>query len=468
LVTIRKDTPGHSVRDARYKHGCHAVDVSDLRQVLSIDPLALTARVEGQVLVGDLCRATLPFGLVPRVVPEFTDFTIAGLVCGEGIQSSSHRHGAFSHTVSDVEVALGDGSLVRTSSTEHADLFNVLPESLGTLGVVTSATVQLAPGARYVRSTYRAFTSADTYVEAFVSGLERSAFHEGVVFGPREYVLITADFTDEVGTLPEVDPFEPGSPYYYQHVRAAAGGRRPPVDVMRTEKYFARSTRGLWWMLECHAGLPLLTETRWGRRMVDRQVDEALATGGLASQGMTVYERERCLVHQDMGVVLSRLAEANAWVQQHLGVYPIWNCAVRRPDSATRFGSDTHLVDVGVYGEPRSRDFRANRDVRALQKFVDAPSLWGVSYLTWDELRASRGGVMELYEEVRDRYAASGAFPHVRDKVTWIDPTGPVEGPIPFWRLHRSFGPRWYRRPAAYATLALASGSTLVWNAVRR
>src|SRR5262249_29647931 len=106
LVTIGKDTPVHSVRDARYKQSCHVVDVRHLRQVLSIDPVAMTARVEGQVLIGDLCRATLPFGLVPRVVPEFPDFTIAGLVCGEGIQSSSHRWGAFSHTISDVEVAL--------------------------------------------------------------------------------------------------------------------------------------------------------------------------------------------------------------------------------------------------------------------------------------------------------------------------------------------------------------------------
>src|SRR4051794_39621203 len=178
LVTIRKDTPGHSVRDARYKEGSHAVDVSDLRHVLSIDPIAMTAQVEGQVLIGDLCRATLAFGLVPRVVPEFADFTIAGLLCGEGIQSSSHRFGAFSQTISDVEVALGDGSLVHASSTEHAELFRVLPESLGTLGVVTAATIQLTPGARYVRSTYQVYTSADAYIDAFVSGLERSAFHE--------------------------------------------------------------------------------------------------------------------------------------------------------------------------------------------------------------------------------------------------------------------------------------------------
>jgi delta24-sterol reductase len=85
--------------------------------VLSIDASAMTAQVEGQVLIGDLCRATLPLGLVPAAVPEFPDFTIAGLVCGEGIQSSSHRYGAFSHTILDVEVALGDGSLVR----QHAE-----------------------------------------------------------------------------------------------------------------------------------------------------------------------------------------------------------------------------------------------------------------------------------------------------------------------------------------------------------
>jgi hypothetical protein len=91
-----------------------------------------------------------------------------------------------------------------------------------------------------------------------------------------------------------------------------------------------------------------------------------------------------------------------------------------------------------------------------------------VSYLTWDELRASRESAMETCELVRDRYAANGAFPHVREKVTWIDPSRPAEGPIRFWRLHRSFGPRWYRRPAAYVALAVASVSTLVWNALRR
>jgi hypothetical protein len=141
---------------------------------------------------------------------------------------------------------------------------------------------------------------------------------------------------------------------------------------------------------------------------------------------------------------------------------------VRRPGSADTAADDSYLVDVGVYGEPRIKDFRANRHVRALQQFVDAPSLWGVSYLTWDELRASRGGAMDTYDLVRERYAANGAFPHVRDKVTWIDPSGPVQGPIPFWRLYRSFGPRWYRRPSAYASLLVAAGSTLVWNAIRR
>ena len=98
-VTIRKATPSHTVRDTGYKASCHAVDVSGLREILEIDVPNRLAIVEGQVLMGDLARATLAHGLLPAVVPEFRNFTVAGLVNGEGIQSSSHRHGIFTHTL---------------------------------------------------------------------------------------------------------------------------------------------------------------------------------------------------------------------------------------------------------------------------------------------------------------------------------------------------------------------------------
>src|SRR6185437_1412701 len=104
-------------------------------------------------------------------------------------------------------------------------------------------------------------------------------------------------------------------------------------DVLETLAYLSRSERGLWWMLECHVDFPLLTETTWGRRLVDEDVRQRYGRSGLAADDkMTFLERHRSVINQDMGVTLERLGEGIAWVQERLGVYPIWNCAVRLPD----------------------------------------------------------------------------------------------------------------------------------------
>ncbi|NJK53239.1 MAG: FAD-binding oxidoreductase [Leptolyngbyaceae cyanobacterium SU_3_3] len=95
LLTIQKNTSSHTVRAVNYKQDCHPIDVSSLNHILKIDREAKTALVEGQVLLGDLCRATLSVGLLPAVIPEYSDFTVSGLINGEGIQSSSHRYWTF-------------------------------------------------------------------------------------------------------------------------------------------------------------------------------------------------------------------------------------------------------------------------------------------------------------------------------------------------------------------------------------
>src|SRR5580692_4322355 len=76
-ITIRKATPSHSVRDPAYKSACHPIDVSGLSEILSIDSKARRATIEGQVLIGDLAKASLEYGPLPAVVPEFRKFTVA-------------------------------------------------------------------------------------------------------------------------------------------------------------------------------------------------------------------------------------------------------------------------------------------------------------------------------------------------------------------------------------------------------
>jgi FAD/FMN-containing dehydrogenase len=463
-VTIRKATPSHSIRDSAYKTSCHPVDVSNLTQILAIDPVARLATVEGQVLIGDLARATLEQGLLPAVVPEFRKFTVAGLVNGEGIQSSSHRYGIFTSTLESVDLLIADGSVLRTSSTQNTEVFTALPESLGTLGIVTAATIRLVPAKPWVKLSYRRFDTRQGYVAAFEQSLEQHDFHEGVIYGPKGYVLLTGDFIDDPGTLPVFDPWAAGGEYYYQHVRKEVGARREVEEAVETLAYLSRSERGMWWLMECHADFPLLSETAWGRRHMDQVATEIYNKSGFVSSDLSTLERDRCLINQDMGVKLNRLGEGVEWVQQRLNVYPIWNCALRLPEEARSRLETSHLVDIGIYGEPMSPDYRHIRDMRDLQRFVDLPSLWGVSYLTWEEIVTSQKDRCERYDYARNLVRADEAFLHLKDKVVWVDPKGPSPGKIPRWRLLRTFGPRWHFNPLVYLLLGVVYFSKLIFR----
>src|SRR5579871_1184953 len=102
-LTIGKAHPGHTPHDLAYKRRGHLVPVDGLDRVLSIDRDRKTATVEGQVTLGRLCADAFAARLMPKVVPEFETFTVAGLVNGLGIETSSHRHGVFPATANELE-----------------------------------------------------------------------------------------------------------------------------------------------------------------------------------------------------------------------------------------------------------------------------------------------------------------------------------------------------------------------------
>jgi len=469
-LTIQKNTSSHTVRTINYKQDCYPIDVSSLHHILKVDLEDKTALVEGQVLLGDLCRNTLAFGLLPAVIPEFSDFTISGLINGEGIQSSSHRYGLFSDTILSQEVILGDGSVITANSKQHSNLFRSLFNSHGTLGIVTAATIRLIEAAFYVKSSYQHFRSIESYIAAFHQALNQTTFMEGVIYGADCYVLITTDFVSDPGTLPVFHPREVGNPYYYQHVQQMIASDATPVEeILPTEEYIFRSMRGLWWMTECIVGLPLLTNSRWGRQYLDREIEKVRAKHGFNSPTMTIEERERCLVNQDMGMKLSRLREGIEYIQQNLSVYPLWNCAVKVRTSEQATVREEYVVDIGIYGEPMVPNYHNGYQMQALQRFADYPALWGVSYLTAEEIRAKKIYDYETYKQIRQEYKADHAFLHLDDKVLWFDTSKSDPGKIVFWRLHSSYGKFWYLKVlllvivgAGIVLLAIYAGKLLL------
>jgi hypothetical protein len=140
-----------------------------------------------------------------------------------------------------------------------------------------------------------------------------------------------------------------------------------------------------------------------------------------------------------MGVALERLDEGIAWVQQNLDVHPLWNCPAGAGDLELLFatprklkGQRGMLVDIGIYGEPKVKNYRNFDCMRALQKFVDVPSMWGVSYLTTDELRAIYD--FDAYEAVQRQYKADEAFVPITEKICFM-PASARQERVPLWRL---------------------------------
>ncbi len=143
--------------------GAHRVDVRSFNHVLLIDRDHMIADVEGMTTYETFVDATLLHGLLPAVVPQLKTITTGGAVSGIGIESSSFRFGLVHETVEEMEILLGDGSIVRCSRDENPDLFFGFPNSYGTLGYALRLRMRLIPALPYVRLSHTRFDDPDRY-----------------------------------------------------------------------------------------------------------------------------------------------------------------------------------------------------------------------------------------------------------------------------------------------------------------
>lgn len=307
--TVSKATRSHTPHTKGYKTGAHMVDVRHLTSILSIDASAQCVTVEGQVNMRQLAEATLAHGCAIPVIPELSAFTVAGLINGLGIQSSSHRYGLFPDNLVSFECVLGDGSVViATADNEHKDLFINLPGSYGSLGVITAATIRLIAAGPYVRSRYWHFDDMTLFSAAVsaatgqpytpsakVAGRVPSAqeqaqavakldstgpvptFVEGFVYSEHSAVLVCSEYSRHPGGDNNIYySMSKGEHWYHQHALflatkgstrsgASTSGGLPGLgqpfseDALPSVDYLFRLERGYWWVVDHIVGLQSFT-----------------------------------------------------------------------------------------------------------------------------------------------------------------------------------------------------------------
>ena len=112
------------------------IDLSQMKSV-QVDKISKTAQVEPGALLADVDRETQKFSLATPVGINSTT-GIAGLTLGGGFGWLSRKYGLTIDNLLSVDIVTADGSLVKASKDENADLFWAVRGGGGNFGVVTN------------------------------------------------------------------------------------------------------------------------------------------------------------------------------------------------------------------------------------------------------------------------------------------------------------------------------------------
>ncbi|GAB1315765.1 hypothetical protein MFIFM68171_05975 [Madurella fahalii] len=418
--------PGHA----------RAVDISALRNVLSVDPARRVALVEPNVPMDRLVEATLPHGLVPPVVMEFPGITAGGGYAGTAGESSSFRHGFFDDTVNRVEMVLADGEVADvTPQGDKADLFRGAAGAVGTLGVTTLLEVQLMQARKFVKTRYRRTGSVAEAVEAVREEVRKPGndYVDGILFSKDHGVIITGELTDEMPEGVKPQTFSGAwDPWFYLHAKekTVAPGAEAPVDYVPLAEYLFRYDRGGFWVgAAAFQYFKFVPFTRFFRWFLDDFLHTRMMYRALHGSG----ESARFLV-QDIAMPFETVEPFVDYTSSELGIWPLWLCPLKRrgpptfhpyttlPEGVAKKEQDM-MLNVGVWGwgpKDPAQFVQKNRELEnKVRELGGMKWLYAHTYYPQDEFWPMYGG-REWYDGLRQKYRAS-TLPSVWDKVH-VDP----------------------------------------------
>jgi FAD/FMN-containing dehydrogenase len=341
-VSLHKAGPPHSVpkwKDLRREDT--KVDISTLTEILEIDPIAKICVAESGAMFEDVVEATLLYGLVPMVVPEFKSITIGGAVTGCSIESTSFKYGGFHDGCLAYEVITARGEVLHlTPHNEHALEFQMMQSSFGTLGILAKLVFKLVPAQPYVKLEYERHSSVAAYREAILAHSRAKDFDfiDGFIHGPRDFVLALGRYS---ATAPYAHRYDWMRVFY-------VSTKQRDEDYLRTQDYFFRYDRGV----------TSVTPSSWLGRLALGKVLDSKTTLQLANAlHDIVLDKERPTITLDVFIPISKLDEFLAWYEREFEFFPLWMVPYKRvhdyewlADSFYKGLADEWFVDLAIYG----------------------------------------------------------------------------------------------------------------------
>ncbi|KFX90891.1 hypothetical protein V490_06230 [Pseudogymnoascus sp. VKM F-3557] len=411
------------------------IDISALSNVVLIDVKKRTALVEPNVPMDRLVEATLPYGLVPPVVMEFPGITAGGGFSGTSGESSSFRHGFFNDSIIEVEMILGNGEIVKASTSERPDLFHGAAGALGTLGTVTLMELRLVEAKKFVKTTYLRLNSVSEAIGQVhkETGDFQNDYVDGILFSKHHGVIITGQLTDDKPDNFPLQTFsDAADPWFYLHVQQKTENIAPfssVTEYIPLPEYLFRYDRAAFWVgrqgYTYFKYIPFNSFFRW---LLDdfshtRTLYHALHASGVSSQ----------FVVQDLAIPYSTANAFVDFISQEFGIWPLWLCPLR-PASTPTFHPVTRdgdakeeaistsvsrpMLSIGVWGwGPQNYDEFIAKN-RALEKKLDelGGRKWLYAQTYYTEAEFWKIYDRPWYASLRSKYIAT-TLPSVFDKV---------------------------------------------------
>jgi FAD/FMN-containing dehydrogenase len=346
-LSLKKKAVSHEVPKPKDKRSSdRKVDLTDMNEVLSIDPKERVCIAEPGVTFSDLVHETMAYGLVPIVVPELKTITIGGAVAGCSLESMSYKYGGFHDTCLEYEVITAKGDvLICTPENENGLIFQMVHGTFGTLGIISKLKFRLIDAKPFVKVTYERFSTLEDFMSAIWGHYkDRDVdFMDGIIHTPRLYVLSVADFVDEAPYTHNYDWMR----VYHESTR------KRDEDYLKTSDYFFRYNKGV-------------THT-WptsflGRLLLRRFLDSTFFLTFAAKHRNLLLPR-LVPITIDVFIPFSKVRTFLEWYSREMGHYPLWCVPYKRvrdyewlSDEFARGNSDELFLDLAVYGMKDKKD----------------------------------------------------------------------------------------------------------------
>jgi len=458
LCTARPGWMSVSLSYRTYKKKWNAIEMP-LYDILDVDTESMIVRVEPCVSIGQLTHELNPKGYTLPVVPEMDDLTVGGLINGTGIESSSHKYGLFHEIVTELELLLGDGTIViATATNEHKDLFHAIPWSYGTLALLLSAKLKLIPCKNYVKLTYTPHYTKDGYVEHMrqlsgeynykdieaahaksFSSTETPMFVEGLSYSLETAVVMAGEFID----AKDVPRFAANrlslwwKPWFYKHVEKILRSNKEKVEYIPLTDYYHRHTQSLFWEMELMIPIGNNPIFRW---LLGWLMPPKVSFLKISQTEMTRQLTERTHVAQDFLVPTRKMSEfLELCDDEYDKIYPLWLCLhdhspmpgslLKDPAVPNTVNGHEMYIDIGVYGLPRcvhekrEDEFDMKKSMRHVLKELVKMDGFQMLYADVFNTREEFEEMFDhtTYRALRKKYKADGgAFKEVYDKMSVI------------------------------------------------